>query len=168
MEGARSMRNRRTLGQSLFVSLAVSGIVAVTGCTTSEEGGPGGSGGAMGSGGVLAGSGGANGSGGMIAGSGGARMDAAPEVNADSGGMDSVGDVAGGAATFTELYTTIFSMTMAASPSSCAGAMCHDPGKNGMVDMSTKATAYQGLRAKVVPNNPNGSGLISRLKNPTT
>ncbi|HXI54917.1 MAG TPA: hypothetical protein VNO55_02585 [Polyangia bacterium] len=167
------------------MSLAVSGLVAVSGCTSSEDpagntgsggaktgsgGALTGSGGAMGSGGMV-GSGGAMGSGGMmmgsggmVAGSGGAGMDAPSDATKSDGGGSEAGDAAGGAATFTELYTTIFSLSTTASPSSCAGASCHNPGKMDTVDLSTKANAYRTIRAKVTPNNAAGSALITRLK----
>jgi hypothetical protein len=163
--------------------------MAVTGCTSSEDpAGNTGSGGAMnGSGGALAGSGGATGSGGMVtgsggamgsggmigsggmvAGSGGASVDAPSDATKSDGGGTEAGDAGGGAATFTELYTTIFSVTTTASPSSCAGATCHNPGKMDTVDLSTKANAYRTIKAKVMVNNAAGSALITRLKSTNT
>jgi hypothetical protein len=109
------------------------------------------------------GSGGMFGSGGMVAGSGGASMDAPSDATKTDGGGTDGGDT-GGAATFTELYMTIFSLSTTASPSSCAGASCHNPGKMDTVDLSTKANAYRTIRAKVMPNNAAGSALITRLK----
>jgi hypothetical protein len=68
-------------------------------------------------------------------------------------------DTAPAAPTFTELFMQIFNVTMAQSPSSCAGANCHKPGTSGMVNFASKAMAYQSLMPKVVKGNPNASRL---------
>ena len=158
--------------RSLFVVAAFTMTIAGWGCATSEDtakggtgGHEGGTGGAVGSGGMV-GSGG-SGSGGMVgsggSGSGGATV---TDAGSDTGGApDAGGVVATGPATFTELWTTIFSLSATDSPYSCAGAACHNPKTNGQVNLSTKMMAYTSLRAKVMPNKPDGSALVTRLEN---
>jgi hypothetical protein len=168
------MRMSPTYRQA-FVACTMLGAICVLGCASSESspnpgsgGAPGGSGGSVGSGGATPGSGGMMGSGGVIAASGGATgtdardtadpMDVKVEMAAEA--------PADGPATFTELYMTVFG-TPATMTSSCAGGggnPCHNPGKSGTVDMSSKATAYTTLLAtKVRAGNPAGSSLMTHL-----
>jgi hypothetical protein len=85
------------------------------------------------------------------------------KISADTAPVS--GDVAPAVATFTELYTNIFGTPMA-QPSSCAGPVCHNPGKKDNVDFSTKDKAYMSLTramGPVVKGQPGSSKLITRL-----
>jgi hypothetical protein len=147
------------------------------GCATSDEtsdgGGQGiGTGGAVGNGGSSnTGTGGAKGTGGSgtggMTGTGGAGTGGATVIDAGTdtgGGADTGGGDPNAPATFTELWNTIFSLSPADSPSTCAGAACHNPKTNGAVNMSTKMMAYTTVRGKVMPNKPDASSLVTRLE----
>jgi hypothetical protein len=171
-----------------FCLLALGLLGLAPGCTSSEpfttpagSGGKTGSGGSTGSGGTTGtggtpGSGGTTGTGGTT-GSGGttgtggttdAGMDTGPrdvgmEMRpAETGG----GDMVAGTPTFTEIYAEILGPTPAIPASSCSGATCHSPGKSGMVDLSSKMTAYTTLvPAKVKAGNTATSALWTHLTN---
>ncbi|HEY2901787.1 MAG TPA: hypothetical protein VGL59_14485 [Polyangia bacterium] len=171
------------------MSLLVGGAVTVVGCSASESGPGAGSGGSNGSGGASNASGGASGSGGSTgsggSGSGGAAatggssgsggsngsggstvVDAAVDTGAkDTGSNADTGGDAGGTATFTELWTSIFSLTTAQSNSSCAGSGCHNPTTSDGVNMSTKMMAFTTLHTKVQVGKPDTSELVQRLEN---
>jgi len=187
------MRTTLRAYRAISTSLALGVLLTAVGCSGSDDppvsgsGGAGGSGsggrgtggsgsgGSIGSGGTT-GSGGATGSGGTTgsggsgggtAGSGGSVPDGGTgDRPNDRGGTDTGGtDGPAAAPTFTELYDTIFSLPAAMSPSSCAGALCHNPGKQDMIDLSTKARAYATLVPRtVIARNPAGSALIRRLE----
>ena len=168
--------------RSLVCIAALGAVVSVWGCASSEDTGGGGTGGkgtggagtggtvgtgGSGTGGTVGtgGSGtGGNGTGGVVgtggSGTGGTVMDG----GMDRATMETGGDAASGPATFTELWTTIFSVTMAQSPSSCAGMGCHNPTTSDGVNMSTKMMAYTTLKAKVSTANVASSALVTRLE----
>jgi hypothetical protein len=129
----------------------------------------GGSVGAVGTGGVSTGSGGQGGGGGK--GSGAAGGTAGAGGLASTGGMSGMGGTrgmggmgahdAGTGTTFTALYGTIF------GTATCAGTLCHDPGIQKGVDLSTRANAYSSLNFEVVPGDGAGSALYRLLSNGT-
>ena len=125
----------------------------IAGGGAGSGGGPGGdgSGGSVvgGSGGNGQGTGGSGGSGGT-AGAGG------------SGGADDGGVADGGPApTFTELYASVFGTAL------CAGTLCHNPGMQRAIDLSTQEKAYDSLKFEVVPGNGAGSALYRILADGT-
>jgi len=72
-------------------------------------------------------------------------------------GTTGTGGTGGGGmvATFTQVYTSVLSV-------SCKGSGCHNPGKMATLDYSTKALAYSTLKAasgKIVAGNAMGSVL---------
>lgn len=93
------------------------------------------------------------------------RPDGAPDVKAGGDTASAPGDAGAAAATFTELWMTVFG-TPAMQASSCAGAACHNPGVKDMVNLSSKAMAYATLtrnRGPVVKGDPAMSKLMTRL-----
>jgi len=176
------MRNVRSLIRTSALFLLVGGAVTVVGCAASEDM-PGGGSGGKGSGGASNASGGSNGSGGSgsggaaasggSSGSGGSNgsggstvVDAGVDMGAkDTGSSADTGGDASGPATFTELWTTIFSLSMTQSTSSCAGSGCHNPTTSDGVNLSTKAMAYTTLKTKVQVGKPDTSALVQRLEN---
>jgi hypothetical protein len=122
-------------------------------------GGGNGTGGATGTGGT-AGSGGGTGSGGD--GTGGATGTGGTTGSGGGAGAGGVGAQDGGiSTTFTALYGTIF------GTATCAGTLCHNPGIQKGVDLSTRANAYSSLKFEVVAGNSAGSALYKLLANGT-
>jgi hypothetical protein len=123
-----------------------------TGGAMGAGGGPG-TGGAVGTGGAKgtggAGTGGATGTGG-VGGFGGM---------ANTGGMGAQGGGIG--TTFTAVYAAIF------GTATCAGTLCHNPGIQKGIDLSTQANAYNSLKFEVVPGDGAGSALYRLLSNGT-
>ena len=70
----------------------------------------------------------------------------------DGGGPDGGATDGGAAPTFTQVYTTILSV-------SCGGSSCHAPGTKGGVNFASQSTAYSTLKSKVTPGNGAGSNL---------
>ncbi|HVR64256.1 MAG TPA: hypothetical protein VMU50_20290 [Polyangia bacterium] len=151
--------------------------IVAWGCATSDEmsddgGQASGRGGAVGTGGSSnTNSGSATGTGGSgtggVTGTGGSGTGGAMVIDAGSdkgGGADTGGGDPNAPATFTELWNTIFSLSPADSPSTCAGAACHNPKTNGAVNVSNKMMAYMTVRGKVMPNKPDASSLVTRLE----
>jgi hypothetical protein len=81
--------------------------------------------------------------------SGGGSGDAAGSDSARPDGGGTTADTGPqGAATFTELWDTVFGVPPAMSAQSCWGPVCHNPGKKDNVDFSSKARAYATLMPK--------------------
>jgi len=133
-----------------------------TGGTAGSGGGTGSggaAGGATGTGGT-AGSGGGTGSGGN--GTGGATGTGGTAGSGGGAGAGGAGAQDGGiSTTFTALYGTIF------GTATCAGTLCHNPGIQKGVDLSTRANAYSSLKFEVVAGNSAGSALYKLLANGT-
>jgi len=83
----------------------------------------------------------------------GADLDGSAMSAADGAGA---ADPSGSGATFTNLYTTIFSM-------SCAGANCHDPGTRGGMSFHTHESGYASAHAMVRPGDATSSRLYQVL-----
>ncbi|MEP6652478.1 MAG: hypothetical protein ABJA82_03915 [Myxococcales bacterium] len=113
------------------------------------------SGGRTGTGGVGTGGRGSGGAGTGGRGSGG--------NGAGTGGTEGSGD--GGAgdggprATFTALYASIFGTSL------CAGTLCHDPGMQKAVNLSSQSLAYSSLKFEVVAGDGSNSALYKLLAN---
>ena len=69
---------------------------------------------------------------------------------------DGAADPSASDATFTNLYTTIFSVT-------CAGANCHDPGTRGGMSFHTHESGYASAHAMVRPGDAPTSRLYQVL-----
>jgi hypothetical protein len=78
-----------------------------------------------------------------------------------SGGA--AGNGAGGAigSTFTAVYGALFGTSM------CAGTLCHNPGIQKGIDLSSKASAYDTLKFEVVPGEGANSALYRLLADGT-
>jgi hypothetical protein len=136
---------------------------ASSGGTSGGEGGAGDGGTSGGTGGTSGGTGGTSGgTGGTSGGTGGTSGGSGGKSGGTGGTSGGTGGTSGATPTFTELYDSVFGV--AASPMSCWGAKCHNPGVEDKVDMSSKAKAYTTLLAKVKPGNPAASALITRLE----
>ena len=117
-------------------------------------GGAAGGGHAGGTGGAAsggAGTGGSAGSGGVGGGSGGAAGSGA----GGGGGSNGTGT------TFTALYASLFGTSL------CAGTLCHNPGMQKGVDMSSKMSAYDSLKFEVVAGDGANSALYRLLSDGT-
>jgi hypothetical protein len=89
------------------------------------------------------------------------RLDgAAADMGRAPDGAAAATDGGAAAPTFTSLYMRIFGVPMGASPSSCAGAPCHNPGTQKGVVFSTQANAYKTLVPKYVTA---GNASVSKL-----
>jgi len=78
-----------------------------------------------------------------------------------SGGNGASGGAGGTGTTFTALYNSIFGTSL------CAGTLCHNPGIQKGVDMSSKTAAYNSLMFEVVPGDGANSALYKILSNGT-
>ena len=85
----------------------------------------------------------------------------AATADAQRDGASATPAVASAAATWTRIYTAL--LANGAYASNCAGAACHDPGRQKGVDLSTAASGYRTLRAQLVPGAPDSSRLILDL-----
>jgi hypothetical protein len=92
-------------------------------------------------------------------------MDTPRDVPAvDMRPADAAPDGVAGTPTFTQIYAEILGPTPLIAASSCVGAMCHSPGKSGMVDLSSQTTAYMTLvPAKVKAMNTATSALWTHI-----
>jgi len=99
--------------------------------------------------------------------------DAAPVADAQTvaatdAGVDgaSAGVADAASAIDTATWSSIYADLLAnpSYPSNCAGALCHDPGKEKRIDLSSAATGYASLRPRVVPGSPSGSELVLILQ----
>ena len=95
--------------------------------------------------------------------SGDAQTAAAADARVDGASVD-VADAASAidTATWSSIYADL--LANPAYPSNCAGALCHDPGKEKRIDLSSAATGYASLRPRVVPGSPSGSELVLILQ----
>jgi hypothetical protein len=127
-----------TAGRAGTGGAATGGAATGGNGTGGAAGGHGGGAGGIGSGGR--GTGGAGGGSGGGAGTGG-------------GGSGGTGT------TFTALYDSIFGTAL------CAGTLCHNPGIQKGVDLSSKMSAYDSLMFEVVPRDGANSALYHLLEN---
>jgi hypothetical protein len=129
------------------------GVIGTGGGTST--GGVTGTGGTRATGGTT-GSGGSTGTGGTPAtggttGTGGTR---ATGGTTGSGGSTGAGGAA--AATFTQIYQTILTV-------SCAGGSCHNPGTQGGVSFASQSSAYSAVKSRVVAGNATGSSFYTTV-----
>ena len=123
------------------------GFKATGGTTGTGGAGTGGNhatGGAGGAGGARA-TGGASGGGGMRATGG----------TTGTGGTGA-GGAAGSAATFTQVYQMVISV-------SCTGSQCHNPGSQSGVSFSSQSNAYSAVKSRVVAGNATGSSFYTTV-----
>jgi len=91
------------------------------------------------------------------------RADAADDAVAADAPGDAIADMGEAPpATFTELYEDDFANPCYSS--SCTGRLCHDPGHQMDVDLTTRERAFVSLSAFVVPGDPERSDLIRILR----
>ena len=115
--------------------------------------------GGVGTGGRANGTGGGFGTGGIAGNDGRGTGGMAGRGGGGTGGMGAQDGGIG--TTFTALYDAIF------GTATCAGTLCHNPGIQKGVDLSTQANAYSSLKFEVVPGNGTGSALYKLLANGT-
>jgi len=171
----------------IFVVSGIAGVFAAScqgqiGGGTAGSGGPGGdgsggaplgrggnkqgTGGYSGSGGAASGGIGGTGSGGDVSsGKGGASGTAGASGSGGASGASGTAGVSGmgGASdggvdsTFTAVYASLFGTSL------CAGTLCHNPGLQRGIDLSSQANAYESLKFEVVPGDGAGSALYRIL-----
>jgi predicted CxxxxCH...CXXCH cytochrome family protein len=114
-------------------------------------------GGQVGTGGLPAtgGAGGAAGTSGISStgGTGGGAGTRATGGNAGTGGTGGAG---GSAATFTQIYQTILTVT-------CTRSQCHSPGKQAGVNFASQSSAYTSLKSRVEPGDAEASSFYALL-----
>jgi predicted CxxxxCH...CXXCH cytochrome family protein len=114
-------------------------------------------GGQVGTGGrpATSGAGGTAGTGGIAASGGTAGMRATGGSLGTGGAGGQVG-TGGSAATFTQIYQTILTVT-------CAGSECHSPGKQAGVSFASQSSAFTSLKSRVVAGDAEGSSFYALL-----
>jgi len=75
-----------------------------------------------------------------------------------TGGSSAGGAGGGSAATFTQVYQMVISV-------SCTGSQCHNPGSNGGFSFSSQSTAYNSIKSKVSAGNANSSQFYTVVNN---
>jgi hypothetical protein len=105
-------------------------------------------------------------------GEGGSAMDGATkdakEVPQDGAATTTVagppeaGVDAAPAVTWSAIYQNL--LVNQSNPSNCAGASCHDPGKEKGIDLSTSHVGYMTISHRLVPGSPDSSELITVLQ----
>ena len=81
----------------------------------------------------------------------------ATEAGRPEAGVDAASKV-----TWSAIYQNL--LVDQSNPSNCAGASCHDPGKEKGIDLSTSQLGYTTLSHRLVPGSPDSSELISVLQ----
>ena len=66
------------------------------------------------------------------------------------------------AVTWSGIYQSL--LVNQSNPSNCAGASCHDPGKEKGIDLSTSHLGYTTMSHRVVPGSPDSSDLVTVLQ----
>jgi len=101
----------------------------------------------------------ASGTGGQpAAGTGGQPADGTVGSSGGAAGMGAAGagGSGGGAATFTQIYQSILTVT-------CSGSQCHSPGKQGGVNFASQSSAYTSLKSRVVAGDAEASSFYALL-----
>jgi len=83
-------------------------------------------------------------------------------ATATEAGPPEAGVDAATAVTWTAIYQDL--LVNRGSPSNCAGASCHDPGKEKGIDLSTPQMGYTTVSHRVIPGSPDSSELITMLQ----
>jgi hypothetical protein len=91
----------------------------------------------------------------------------APDAATDGQDASATADAADEAgafnpATWTNIYSTLLDNMSYAS--NCTGEGCHNPGIQLGFDLSSRENGYATVQAKLVPGDPSGSKLVSKLE----
>ena len=103
-------------------------------------------------------------------GEGGSAMDGATkdadgvahDATVAEAGPPEAGVDAAPAVTWNGIYQTL--LVNQSNPSNCAGASCHDPGKEKGIDLSTSHLGYTTISHRLVPGSPDSSELVTVLQ----